>query len=229
MAFHTTSDSAGLTSICGSLHYTTPTTNLGSTFASSVRLGSRASSVPCGPGQWLLFSHVDKYGLCGSNHSLIAWQHAERASVRLAARSTLPPAPMALHPAQTSTHFYHGGILAFPIMPAPPPLPKRPLDQSEDESAPKAKKSRAKSKSTSEGPGGLYLICRVICCLINCRKAGSSRRGYNAKKRNEAAQIAAQNGMRSYYMPSLPEAYLAIIATTLVPMIPVTGDRKSVV
>ncbi|TCD62733.1 hypothetical protein EIP91_006458 [Steccherinum ochraceum] len=129
-----------------------------------------------------------------------ALQTAERASVRLAARSSMPPTPMTLHPSQGAPSFYSGPqgfIAAIPIMQAPPqPMQqqqKRPLEQTEeDDSAPKSKKSRGKSKSTSEG------------------SAGSSRRGYNAKKRNEAAQIAAQN------------------ATALVPMVPM-ADKDGMV
>ncbi|KAH8106073.1 hypothetical protein BXZ70DRAFT_1004357 [Cristinia sonorae] len=118
-----------------------------------------------------------------------AWQHAERVSVRIAARTSIPNGSMTFHhPSQAGPAFY--GIAAIPVMQAPPPpAQKRPLEQSEDESAPKAKKSRAKAKSTSEG------------------STGASRRGYNAKKRNEAAQIAAQN------------------ATALVPMIPVSDEN----
>lgn len=80
-------------------------------------------------------------------------------------------------------------------MQAPAPAQKRPLDQSEAEAAaPKAKKSRAKAKSTSESTGA---CCSFTSALRPAEKSHvssgpSSRRGYNAKKRSEAAQIAAQ-------------------------------------
>ena len=102
---------------------------------------------------------------------------------------------MALHHGQPGAPFYPGSIIAVPIVQAPPPAPKRPLEQSEDESGPKAKKSRAKSKSTSEGSGESSSAFHVLEVPDLVSSAGSSRRGYNAKKRNEAAQIAAQNGV----------------------------------
>ncbi|KAI0069112.1 Clavaminate synthase-like protein [Artomyces pyxidatus] len=134
-----------------------------------------------------------------------AWQQSERASVRVAARTTQehpgPPHPM-YHPPMHPSPYYpaHPGIpyngAPYPPQvsaPAPPPPPnmaqtrastppqsrKRPSprpDSDEPGSGPKPKKARTRAKSSAEG-----------------NATTGSRRGYNAKKRSEAAQIAAQN------------------------------------
>lgn len=79
----------------------------------------------------------------------------------------MPPNGMTLHPAQGGGHFYGPGIIAaFPIMQAPPPLPKRSLEPSDDDAAPKAKKSRAKAKSTSEGPGTQLKFLRLVLRVL---------------------------------------------------------------
>ncbi|KAG9317119.1 hypothetical protein JVU11DRAFT_1310 [Chiua virens] len=104
-------------------------------------------------------------------------QHAERASVRLAARFTaaIPGQPM-----------YEVGALMhppgmFPLLyqhPPPPPPPPPPQVQkrlsSEVEDPPSQKSKKAKKAKSTDGNA-------------------SSKRGYNARKRSEAAQIAAQN------------------------------------
>ncbi|KAF4602128.1 hypothetical protein EYR40_005332 [Pleurotus pulmonarius] len=108
------------------------------------------------------------------------WQTAQRASVRLAARGTMPPAPQdpRYHPQQ----YYQPGIYA----PMPYFTPedhaqthsmaqKRSAPDSDDTTGSKQKKTKSRAKSVGEGG------------------PGPSRRGYNAKKRSEAAQIAAQN------------------------------------
>ncbi|OCH86213.1 hypothetical protein OBBRIDRAFT_797392 [Obba rivulosa] len=113
----------------------------------------------------------------GSNPVPLAWQASERASVRIAARGSVPPMqtppPRDAIPAQA---YYPGFNIGFAPMPfAPPPMvQRRPADVTEEETAaPKAKKARTKAKTTETN--------------------GSSRRGYNAKKRSEAAQIAQTN------------------------------------
>lgn len=127
-----------------------------------------------------------------SNPSSPAWQTAERASVRLAARGTVPM-PMQLHPqlqrSQASPpQAYYSAPMAFAMpypTPQPMPTPKRQLE-SPEESDSKSKKSKTRSKVTDN--------------------AASSRRGYNAKKRNEAAQIAAQNAQ---LIPSVSYAHVS--------------------
>ncbi|KII96060.1 hypothetical protein PLICRDRAFT_35026 [Plicaturopsis crispa FD-325 SS-3] len=137
------------------------------------------------------------------------WQNAERVSVRLAARGTapdqvpqqssrynnMPPAgyyppqnmagypPMSYphqqqhpqqqqqqHPSQSHPHPHHEVPAQLPPQAQPQ---KRPAPEEDEPPAPKPKKAKAKPKTPAEG--------------------GSSKRGYNAKKRSEAAQIAAQN------------------------------------
>ncbi|KIM83963.1 hypothetical protein PILCRDRAFT_818994, partial [Piloderma croceum F 1598] len=120
------------------------------------------------------------------------WQTAERASTRLVARGTVNEAP----PAQQHRYamppgfFAPLGAMIFqqgpPPVPQPPPkVPKRRAAENEDTApGPKSKKAKSKGKSAADGA-----------------VAGStSKRGYNAKKRNEAAQIAAQNAQ---LMPSV--------------------------
>ena len=111
--------------------------------------------------------------------------------------TSMPGLPPPQHRAQP--HAYYPAPVAFaaiPMMPAPPP-PKRPLEVVEDEpSSSKAKKSRTKSKQASETSCSylLFFIPRFNPNQASPFTASSSRRGYNAKKRSEAAQIAAQNG-----------------------------------
>lgn len=89
-----------------------------------------------------------------SNPSSPAWQTAERASVRLAARGTVPM-PMQLHPqlqrSQASPpQAYYSAPMAFAMpypTPQPMPTPKRQLE-SPEESDSKSKKSKTRSKVT---------------------------------------------------------------------------------
>ncbi|TFK74360.1 hypothetical protein BDN72DRAFT_812710 [Pluteus cervinus] len=151
------------------------------------------------------------------------WQASERVSVRLAARGTVPPPP-ALDPPYTNASYYHPPQpsmynMSYPqqhtpthqhhLPPsqhpspsrAPPPvspqhLPriqefsgaqpegKRPLPDGDDASQPKAKRAKSKAKTSEAAPG-------------------TSKRGYTTKKRNEAAQIAAQN---AHLMPTVSYA-----------------------
>ncbi|KAF5336944.1 hypothetical protein D9611_002886 [Ephemerocybe angulata] len=128
------------------------------------------------------------------------WQSSERVSVRLAARGTLPsPAPQPQPHAAPAYHLRIGAppggpypiIVAYPAIvhnqipqhlqqQAPPTTQpstssKRQLPESEA-STPKAKRP-AKAKSKVGPDGGPF----------------PSKRGFNAKKRSEAAQIAAQS------------------------------------
>ncbi|OAX39131.1 Clavaminate synthase-like protein [Rhizopogon vinicolor AM-OR11-026] len=110
--------------------------------------------------------HPQPQQLQGHHNSSL--QHAERASVRIAARFT---APLPGQPMFEVPMHHPAGIFLYHA-PAPLPPQKRPSTE-EGESAPKTKKAKTKAKTT-EGNG-------------------SSKRGYNARKRSEAAQIAAQN------------------------------------
>lgn len=110
------------------------------------------------------------------------------------------PPPMQHLPPQhrVQTHAYYPAPVAFaaiPVMPAPPP-PKRPIEVVDDEpTANKAKKSRTKAKPASEAPCTFPSVSfMTLRSHASFATATSSRRGYNAKKRSEAAQIAAQNG-----------------------------------
>ncbi|KAK7695546.1 hypothetical protein QCA50_000182 [Cerrena zonata] len=99
-------------------------------------------------------------------------------------RGPLPPHPAMAQAQQRGgqlapPHAYYGPptIAYVALQPiAPVPAPKRPLESSPEEEPVPKKKPRAK-KTNGETP--------------------TSRRGYNAKKRNEAAQIAAQNALGS--------------------------------
>ncbi|TFY60066.1 hypothetical protein EVG20_g7560 [Dentipellis fragilis] len=121
----------------------------------------------------------------------LAWQQAERAGIRMPGRGAAEPQPIPhMHPHPhpmypPPPHYYapHPGMpygavaYAHPMagyLPIPPQ--KRPVDaDAEEENGSKPKRAR-KSKAGADNAA-----------------ANGSRRGYNAKKRNEAAQIAAQN------------------------------------
>ncbi|KAG2148007.1 hypothetical protein DEU56DRAFT_783508 [Suillus clintonianus] len=132
-------------------------------------------------------------------HPASSLQHAERASVRIAARfaGPMPGQPMYEMP------MHPPGIFLYHAPPLPPQ--KRPSTEDGDQ-APKAKKPKTKAKTT-EGNG-------------------SSKRGYNAKKRSEAAQIAAQNAQ---LMPTVsyasPPTDKGKEKTAEAPMRIVTGDH----
>ncbi|EIN10255.1 hypothetical protein PUNSTDRAFT_142322 [Punctularia strigosozonata HHB-11173 SS5] len=123
------------------------------------------------------------------------YQNGERASVRLAARSTMP-APMQYSPGYMA--YYPGGIpagmpfnmmsfapyphaVAMAAMPSPSPAPalKRAAEEEQDEEEPPPTTTRAKraKKTAAAKDGGA---------------SAATKRGYTAKKR-EAAQVAAQN------------------------------------
>ncbi|CCM03365.1 uncharacterized protein FIBRA_05494 [Fibroporia radiculosa] len=107
------------------------------------------------------------------------WQTTERASLRIAARGSMQM-PVHMQPpprGQGSPAAYYAPPVAFaiPYQQPPPPMPKRALESVEEDAIPKANK---KPKPTKAKPA---------------EGTASSRRGYNAKKRSEAAQIVAQN------------------------------------
>lgn len=139
------------------------------------------------------------------------WQYQDRASVRLAVQRTYPPqmmpAPMHRMPASPQAFYGHGMNVAYaaiPIQhppphmlpqPLPPPAEKRPLNQSEEEVAPRTKKSRKTTKAAEGSNNNSKLHAITTSFQLIGAQLATSRRGYNAKKRSEAAQIAAQNGM----------------------------------
>ncbi|KAL4082085.1 hypothetical protein V8B97DRAFT_161135 [Scleroderma yunnanense] len=108
-----------------------------------------------------------------SSHPHTSLQNAERASVRLAAaRFTAPmPGQPVFEMGALMPHGMFPAML-YPHPPPPAPAQKRPSTEVEDPPS-KSKKARTKPKTTDGN--------------------ASSKRGYNAKKRSEAAQIAAQN------------------------------------
>jgi lysine-specific demethylase 3 len=87
-----------------------------------------------------------------------------------------------------------------PPVPQPPPkAAKRRAAENEDMApGPKLKKAKAKGKSAADSAaaGSMYQLPSPPHQNTQFTgDTGTSKRGYNAKKRNEAAQIAAQNGM----------------------------------
>ncbi|TFK43074.1 hypothetical protein BDQ12DRAFT_674344 [Crucibulum laeve] len=146
--------------------------------------------------------------------SQTAWQTTERASVRLAARgSTAEPSQHAPDARYNNSVPYYPQANAYNVpylqqaavhpqarqaAPAPPPAPerqntspsssKRSAAESEPVVPVKKKARTAKKTSSTTAASGAD------------GTAGPSRRGYNAKKRSEAAQIAAQNAQ---LMPTL--------------------------
>ncbi|KAA1466060.1 hypothetical protein DENSPDRAFT_862224 [Dentipellis sp. KUC8613] len=120
----------------------------------------------------------------------LAWQQAERAGARMPGRGAAEPQLIPhMHPHphpmyQPPPHYYppHPGMpygavaYAHPLAGYMIQAQKRPVDvDADEENGSKPKKAR-KSKAGADNAA-----------------ANGSRRGYNAKKRNEAAQIAAQN------------------------------------
>jgi lysine-specific demethylase 3 len=86
-----------------------------------------------------------------------------------------------------------------PPVPQPPPkAPKRRAPENEDATAgTKSKKPKAKGKSAADGAvaGSMFQLHNPPHPDTQFTgDTGTSKRGYNAKKRSEAAQIAAQNG-----------------------------------
>ncbi|PPQ71721.1 hypothetical protein CVT24_007891 [Panaeolus cyanescens] len=123
-----------------------------------------------------------------------AWQNTERVSLRLAARCYTPEAPSTLnsgdryptlqyYPSEAPlTHQYPQQLSL------PPPnedshslskSQKRAYPDGDDTQAPKSKKAKGKSKASSS--------------TLSTSANGLSKRGYNSRKRNEAAMISAQN------------------------------------
>ncbi|KZT12868.1 Clavaminate synthase-like protein [Laetiporus sulphureus 93-53] len=117
------------------------------------------------------------------------WQMTERASVRLAARGSIQmPMHASQRPQPTPPSYYATHVAFAAAVPYPHPIAvqKRILEQPEEET-PKSKKAKTKAKA-AEG-------------------TAVSRRGYNAKKRSEAAQIAAQNAQ---LMPTVSYAHVSV-------------------
>ena len=94
------------------------------------------------------------------------------------------------------------------LMQIPPVPPKRPNNEEEESSSVPRKKPRT-SRAKADGPAGK-------CLGVSEKGTPSSdihlapKRGYTAKKRNEAAQIAAQNG-RCYSTPTVTRLTIAAI------------------
>ncbi|KAH7916108.1 hypothetical protein BJ138DRAFT_996348 [Hygrophoropsis aurantiaca] len=125
-------------------------------------------------------SYHEQQAQAMQNQQSSSFQIAERASVRVAARGTAMDSHVAQQQQQQQRYAvaaFYPPPTAFPaiVYHAPPPvqLQKRASTEVEDNTAPKTKKARTK-KAAGEA-------------------TGASKRGYNAKKRSEAAQIAAQN------------------------------------
>jgi lysine-specific demethylase 3 len=94
------------------------------------------------------------------------------------------------------------GALVFqqgpPPVPQPPPkAPKRRALENDDTVGPKSKKARSKGKAAPDGgASSMYHLHGRLRYDPQCTDdTGTSKRGYSAKKRSEAAQIAAQNGI----------------------------------
>ncbi|KAG2014131.1 hypothetical protein CC2G_010974 [Coprinopsis cinerea AmutBmut pab1-1] len=117
-----------------------------------------------------------------TDYSVSAWQTSERVSVRLAARELMPaPQPTGGH-SQPLHQSHHGSHPPYPPTGGAQsqqekPSSKRQLPENEaDAAAPKAKRpAKSKPKSGSDGV------------------PVPSKRGFNSKKRSEAAQIASQD------------------------------------
>lgn len=148
----------------------------------------------------------------------LAWQTAERVSVRLAARGSMHE--HSHNPAHDPRYNGAAYYQATPIYHVPYPQEHPRLEQHaqheqpqpqarhipekrshpDTDEAPQPKAKRAKAK-TNGASGMLLLLAAVIYCIDESpcfhilNTAASSKRGYNAKKRSEAAQIAAQNGI----------------------------------
>ncbi|KAI6128405.1 hypothetical protein EDD16DRAFT_1690312 [Pisolithus croceorrhizus] len=128
-------------------------------------------------------------------------QNAERASVRLAAARYA--APMSAQPIFEMGALMHAPPTMFSAMlyshhPPPTQVQKRSSTEA-DEPPSKSKKARTKSR-VGDGNGK---ACRLDTPSTEFAHATEvpSKRGYNAKKRSEAAQIAAQNAQ---LMPTIP-------------------------
>ncbi|KAL6298095.1 Clavaminate synthase-like protein [Sparassis latifolia] len=118
------------------------------------------------------------------------WQITERASVRLAARGSMPPSVPSQRGQPTPPAYFpphmNVAFAAIPFGPPPPTAQKRPMESPGEDGAPQPKVKKTRTKAKPDGT--------------------ASRRGYNAKKRSEAAQIAAQN---AHLMPTVSYAHVS--------------------
>lgn len=137
---------------------------------------------------------------------------------------SLPPQPQhyQVHPHALG---YPSLPFAIPVAPYPPTVlpaaPKRQMEQSDEESGSKSKKARSNARlaKSAETNGVPSQRSHVVSALLTVTLfSAQSRRGYSAKKRNEAAQIAAQNGACSSQQPTiniLTALYLAQLMPTV--------------
>ena len=143
-----------------------------------------------------------------------AWPHARPTTGAPATRGLaehphlqhppLPPPPQAYlsHPAFYSP-IPHPGMLyqymaAHPYPPpAPAPAPETPSRKRagpEETQSSRSKRKRSNGRDAIESERCL-MYCRMYRPHVLSILANGSRRGYTTNKRNQAAQIAAQNGM----------------------------------
>ncbi|KAF9224367.1 Clavaminate synthase-like protein [Gyrodon lividus] len=118
--------------------------------------------------------YSDERTAISGDYTQNTFQNAERASVRVAARFTAPIPGQPVFEVGALMHPPPGMFSAM-LYQHPPPSPqvqKRPSTDVEE--APSQKSKKAKKAKAADGNA-------------------SSKRGYNARKRSEAAQIAAQN------------------------------------
>jgi len=145
------------------------------------------------------------------------WQASERASIPLAARGLASPVPPA--PPPPPSYYVGAAEASYPYSAShadtglgqSSTASKRQLPADEAyAAAPKAKRpAKAKAKADRDSAPGEEDIHFQFSPLRNRRirsasdvdfnLAAPSKRGFNAKKRSEAAQIAAQNGKRSSF------------------------------
>lgn len=136
-----------------------------------------------------------------------AYQKTERVSVRQAARNTALQhgSPGARYDSQyyEDTHAMYNSAYQHPQdqeFSAPPQSTKRPAPSHDEVPAPKAKKPRKQRLAPDGNPGTLLAVFLVVLALIvrfGFMTAAPSKRGFNAKKRADAAQLTAQNGRPS--------------------------------
>jgi hypothetical protein len=111
------------------------------------------------------------------------------------------PHPAYLHPAYYSP-MPPGMVYSYIAHPYPPPPPSSsPPDSSSRKRAvpdePQTSRSKRKRSNAKDAVESKSSCCSIAGTLSFIRiAANGSRRGYNANKRSQAAQIAAQNGMR---------------------------------
>lgn len=117
------------------------------------------------------------------SNTALEYQVPERNSLRLAVQASMQTSPdyRGLYPEEESSPY----LLTSPG--------KHPRSPDTDTDTPKAKKQ--KDRPSVDPPKCLGSRCLAYFTLIDDPTASTSKRGYNAKKRSEAAQIAAQNGI----------------------------------